>query len=97
MAVTVTPIFIGQYVKHWGITATADADTTATITHEFSEEPFMIALYPTQQAPAALSGWAVTGTSATAITLTKGVGVGSGAAGVQVRLTAFARGANVLK
>jgi len=70
----------------WDITATADADTTATITHGLVGTPQDVQITPQLVAPALLSGWAVTGYSATQITLTKATTAGSGNAGVQVRV-----------
>ena len=85
MAVAVTPISVaGPNGRSWTVTATADADTTATITHGFPDANYMITLLPLIQAACALSLWAVTGMTNTTITLTKGVGVGSGAANPQL-------------
>lgn len=93
MAVTVTAVAqpSGQNVRGslsiWDIIATADADTTATITHGLGGgvAPQDVQLTNLLQAPAGVSAWAVTGFSATQITLTKGTGVGSGNAGAQLR------------
>jgi hypothetical protein len=96
MAVTATPGIVGVNVKTWKIEATADLDTTITLDHGFPVEPHLWFLTPIQQVPAAASQWAVTGSTATQVTLTKGTGAGSGAVGEQVRLTAIFPGTRVI-
>jgi len=91
MAVTVTAVAqaAGYSPRNqssiWDIVATADGDTTATITHGLIGTPQDIQLTPLLQAPALLSGWAVTGISATTVTLTKSTTASSGNAGAQLR------------
>lgn len=72
----------------WDVIATADADTTATITHGLIGTPQDIQITPLLQAPAAVSLWAVTTINSTQVVLTKGTGVGSGNAGAQLRVIA---------
>ena len=68
------------------VTATADADTTATITHNFGAAPLLVLLTPLLQVSAGLSLWAVTAIGANTVTLTKATTAGSGNAGAQVRV-----------
>ncbi|MCI0402693.1 MAG: hypothetical protein L0212_04125 [Acidobacteria bacterium] len=68
------------------VTATVDADTTATIPHGMDGAVKMVTIVPLLQAPAAVSEWAVTTQDGTNIVLTKGTGVGSGNAGAQLRV-----------
>lgn len=92
MAVTVTPVTQAAgypprnqtYIAD--IIATADGDTTATITHGLVGTPQDIQITPLLQAPAAASGWAATTINSTQVVLTKGTGAGSGNAGAQVRV-----------
>lgn len=70
----------------WNIEATADGDTTATITHGLNGTPQDIQLTPLLQAPALLSGWAVTTINSTQVVLTKATTTGSGSAGAQLRV-----------
>lgn len=97
-AVTVTPVtapagqnplrdtFIAQ------IAATADADVTATITHNFglaaAQQPFTEVEITMMQAPiaAASPNWAVTARGANTITMTKNASVGTGLVGNQVEV-----------
>lgn len=95
MAVTATLVRPGVNLRSWAIAATLDADTTITFDHGMSEAPICFFM-PIQQAPAQLSGWAVTNITATQITLTKSTGVGSGAVGTQAALVALAPLARVL-
>lgn len=67
------------------VTATADADTTATIPHGLGAAPQEVTLTPLLQAPGALSAWAATTINATNVVLTKSTAVGSGNAGAQLR------------
>jgi hypothetical protein len=72
--------------------ASADADTTATITHNFGLSAAQLAqgfplvnITPTlSQALTALSGWAVTAVATNTITLTKLASTGSGNASPQL-------------
>jgi hypothetical protein len=88
MAVSITPVFAtGKDSYIADVTATADGDTTATITHNLGAVPQEVTLTNLIQAPAAVSDWAWTASpTANTITLTKGTGVGSGNAGAQVRV-----------
>lgn len=77
------------------VIATADADTTATITHNFglsaaelaSGDPRVILTPLISQALTALSAWAVTAIATNSITLTKLTSVGSGNASAQLRVS----------
>jgi len=77
------------------VVATADADTTATITHNFglsaaelnSGSPVIDFIPLISQALTALSGWAVTAIATNSITLTKLTSTGSGNASAQLRVT----------
>lgn len=96
MAVTVTAVTqITGYppratMSIWDIIATADADTTATITHGLKVTPQVVIITPLLQAPAALSLWAATTIDATSVVLTKATTASSGNAGAQVRVTVWA-------
>lgn len=75
------------------VIASADADTTATITHNQATSVADLALgyplvtiTPLLQAVALLSGWAVTAFATNTITLTKSTATGSGNAGAQIRV-----------
>lgn len=75
------------------VIATADADTTATITHNFGTSagdlaagrPIVI-LEPLLQASAGLSLWAFTSKTTNTVVCTKSTAVGSGNAGAQIRV-----------
>lgn len=92
MAVTVTAVAQAagypprSQTSIWDIEATADADTTATITHGLKGTPQDIQITPLLQASAGLSLWAVTTINTAQVVLTKSTGVGSGAAGNQLRV-----------
>ena len=101
MAVTVTTVLDGVDTHIADITATADADTTATIPHGMVTQeaskpgrggvagagviPLEVTLVNLQQVGGALSAWAATTINATNVVLTKSTAVGSGVAGAQVR------------
>jgi hypothetical protein len=69
------------------IIATADGDTTATITHGLSATPTDVQITQTiSQALTALSAWAVTTISSTQVVLTKLTSTGSGNASVQLQV-----------
>lgn len=75
------------------VIATADGDTTATITHNLGLSAADLTagrpeIYITNllQVPASTSAWAVTTIAANSITLTKGTGAGSGNAGEQIQV-----------
>lgn len=87
MAVSNAAVFAGTDYKTFDVTATADADTTATIAHGFGAAPAEVSLRPLL-ANHYVSQWTVSAVDATNITLTKGTGVGSGNAGAQVRVQA---------
>ena len=87
MAVTVTAVLAGTNTKSWDITATADGDTSASITHGLGAAPALVYLAPLL-AQAYTSQWQVTSVSSTVITLTKGTASGSGNASAQVRVYA---------
>lgn len=95
-AVTVTPITNPSGIAPFKtlaifqIIATADADITATCTHNFAltaaQQPnteVMITMMQSQIA-AAVSGWCVTARGANTITATKNATVATGLAGAQV-------------
>ena len=75
-----------------GIIATADADVTATVTHNMAlsvaelaaGQPEVIVTPTLSQALTALSAWTVTAKATNTITLTKLASVGSGNAGSQL-------------
>lgn len=91
MAVNITTPYNGVDLREFDVEATADGDTTASIFHGLSSVP---SIYITPLADAAaLSLWRVTTITATQIVCTKSTTGGSGAAGVQLRVTAFNRGA----
>ena len=76
------------------VIATADGDTTATITHNFGLSADEIAagwpavvITPLLQAVAVVSAWAVTSVTTNTVVLTKGVGAGSGNVGAQLRVS----------
>lgn len=75
------------------VQATADGDTTATITHNWGLSTAALALghpwvilEPLLQAPALLSGWAITAKATNSITLTKSTTASSGTANPQLRV-----------
>lgn len=74
------------------VIATADADTTAVITHNLGlsaaelSAGFPLVDVTPLLAAAYTSQWAVTGAMANAVTLTKGTGAGSGNAAAQIRV-----------
>ena len=84
MAVTVTNVLAGAYTRIDNITATADADTTATITHGLGTTPLLVTgCLLLSQAAAAQSFWAATTINATQVVWTKLTTAGTGAAGAQ--------------
>lgn len=78
-----------------GVIATADGDTTATITHNFglsaaelaADKPDVV-LQPTHAA-AQTSLWYVSSKTANTVVLTKGTGGGSGNAAEQLQVTCY--------
>jgi len=86
MAVTVTTIRAGTHQFVADVEATADADTTATLTHGLGAAPEQVIITPLLAA-AYTSQWRVTSQGATSVVVTKGTGVGSGATGAQIRVT----------
>lgn len=89
MAVTVTAILAGVNTYIADVVATADGDTTATVTHGLVTTPKEVnGLQLISQALTALSAWAATAIGATTITLTKLASTGSGNASAQFRCTA---------
>lgn len=86
------------------VIASADGDTTATITHNLNISAADLARgFPTvtvtpliSQALTALSAWAVTSVTATTVVLTKLTSTGSGNASPQIRVT-VTRPASVTK
>lgn len=89
MAVTVTTVLAGKTIFIADIEATADADVSSgNIAHGLGAVPLDFSIVNLQQAPAALSAWALTTKDATNLVLTASNAVGSGAAGAQVRIIA---------
>ncbi len=91
MAVTITNVLAvtGRNMIVADVTATADADTTATIPHGLSAAPKAVS--GTQligQALTALSAWAITTIDATNVVATKLTSTGSGNASPQYRVVA---------
>lgn len=86
-AVSIGTVFTGTDSIIRTVTATADADTTATIPHGMAAAPAEVQILPLLQAPAGVSLWAVTTIDATNVVCTKSTGVGSGNAGAQLRVT----------
>jgi len=96
MAVTISTVINPKSVntRSFDVTATADADTTADITHGIAglsdpDKELRIHIEPLNAA-AYTSQWFVAsrdqGGDKTAVRLTKGTGTGSGNAGAQVRI-----------
>lgn len=80
-------------VRAWDITAAADADVTATITHGLpfadateADRRMIVILEPVDAVRFPLSKWVVTTRGATTCVLTKSNAVGSGGGAVQVRV-----------
>jgi len=95
--VTVTSILAGSYMKIVDITATADGDTTATITHGLVVTPLFISMCQlVSQALTALSAWAFSAPGATTSTGTKLTSTGSGNANPQVRVAIWAPHSSVI-
>ena len=98
MAFSSTVVFQGSQLAIFNIIASADADTGGTVNHGLTlpggvalpVAPMVPIITPLLQASAGLSLWAVTGKTATQITLTKSTAVGSGNAGAQLLLVVLA-------
>lgn len=86
MAVTVTAVLAGTDTYIADIEATADADTTATITHGLGATPLEVSKCELAVA-ATLSLWRATTINSTTVVMTKSTTASSGAAGNQVRVT----------
>lgn len=90
MAVSATGVkTTGTFSKSWTVIATADGDTTVTITHGLSgitNENAHVSL-EAMTAAGTLSAWQFTSVSATELVLTKSTAVGSGAAPAQLRVS----------
>ena len=89
MAVSIAVILQGaadrtQHIAD--VTATADADTTATIPHALGVIPLDVSITELDQAAGALSLWAVTTIDATNVVCTKATTASSGTAGAQLRV-----------
>jgi len=85
----------GANIAIFNVIASADADTGGTVTHGLTlpggvaipaPASILAIAVPIVQTTAALSLWAVTGKSATTITLTKATTTGSGGAAAQLFL-----------
>jgi hypothetical protein len=90
MAVSVTNILAGANTFIGDVIATADADTTATITHGLSAGGTPKEVQQCQilsQALAASSGWSTAAPGATTVVATKLATAGSGNAAAQLRVT----------
>lgn len=83
MAVTVAAVYAGVDFKSWSVIATADGDTTATITHGFGAAPKEYNFAPILQA-GNTSAWFVSSVTASVIELTKSTATGSGTANAQI-------------
>lgn len=76
-----------------GVTATADADTTAVITHNLGipaadlAAGFPVITITGITAPSAISLWRAVNTDGNTVTLTKSTTVGSGGVGDQIRVS----------
>jgi len=91
MAVTVTPVTAGVRLHISDVTATADADVTATVPHGLPTTPTIVILTQRlSQALTALSAWAATTIDGVNVVCTKLASAGSGNAGVQLRVIAMA-------
>lgn len=92
MAVTITPVNVvpaNGLRATFDVKASADADSSATITHGLpsaTDTNVVVTLEPTNAAFYA-SQWTVTSRGASTVVLTKGNGAGSGNAANQVRVT----------
>ena len=92
MAVTITNVLAGTYMKIADIVASSDADTTATVAHGLGAIPLFVCGIPTlSQALTALSAWAfpIASIDATNIVGTKLTSTGSGSATSQYRICAW--------
>lgn len=86
-AVSIASTFTGTDTVIRDVTATADADTTATIPHGLGVAPAEVTITKTlSQALAAESSWAVTTIDATNVVCTKLATVGSGNAAAQLKV-----------
>lgn len=85
MAVTVTAVRAATDTYIATVIATADADTTATITHGLGGAPDEVILTPIIAA-GQTSLWVAAAPGATTVVLTKGTAVGSGSASAQLRV-----------
>jgi hypothetical protein len=83
--VLVTTILDGSTTKIVDVTATADADTQAVITHSFGVAPLQVLLEP-RDAAARLSLWITLSAGTTNVAVGKSTVAGSGAAPVQLRV-----------
>lgn len=84
-AVTIANVLDGTTAKIVDVTATADADTQAVITHSFGVAPLTVTLTP-MVAAARVSDWIVLSIGTTNVTVGKTTGTTSGDAGVQLRV-----------
>jgi len=84
MAVSLATVSSSAVKKVVDVTATADADTTATIPHGMASAPKEVSLLPLLAA-AYTSAWTAA-IDSTNVTLTKGTGGGSGNASAQLRV-----------
>ena len=85
MAVTVTTVLRKDHYYIATVIATADSDTTATLTHTLGAAPDEVTITPLIAA-GHTSLWTLTTLGATTVTLTKGTAVGSGNASAQIRV-----------
>jgi len=89
MATSKTDVKVtGSFSRTWDVIATADADTTITITHGLTgitDANANVVLTPLTAA-GTLSTWQRTSVSAADLVLTKSTAVGSGAAPAQLRV-----------
>jgi hypothetical protein len=84
-AVTITTVRAGTDSSAFDVEASADADTTATITHGIGATPEEVTL-TWLKVEARLSLWAATTINSTQVVCTKQTTMGSGVAGNQLRV-----------
>lgn len=90
MSVTSAANFAGTYSKSWDVTATADGDTTGTISHGFGATPGLVWLVPLQSAQAYGKQWSLGTVNTSTITINGVSAASSGLAGTpQLRVIAM--------
>jgi hypothetical protein len=79
----------GPYSKSWNVAASADADTTGTVSHGFPSAPAMVWLVPLLSANAYGKQWALGTVSATTIIVNGVSSTGSGTTTAQLQIIAM--------